>query len=240
MIPPVPPTPPTPPQPSPNSNSNIIITAVVSIVVTLVLVALAFLLKRVGFFRFFQHGNDEAPLLDNENATANSSSDFVNPALNDSQDQAPSTSHDESRENQLPPTLTIPDPNQSTHDVLPNLIHSDTVPFYEINLGARPRTDRENPIIRREAIRTLQPFLPVATGGDTQPADDEEGIRVAPAPNQFPDFPGLRSSYDPNLTEDTFCPYFDRTLNEGIKDTPPLVRKARKLWKEAKERLSRE
>ncbi len=44
---------------------------------------------------------------------------------------------------------------------------------------------------------------------------------------------------DVDLTEDSFSTFFDRTMYEGVKDSPPLVRKAKKMWAQAKEKFSK-
>ncbi len=70
---------------------------------------------------------------------------------------------------------------------------------------------------RHTAVLTLN--APAASNINTS-----AGILSASVPN-----PPFSSYFEKEVTEDDIIPHFDRRIFEGVKDTPPLIRKARQI-----------
>ncbi len=136
---------------------------------------------------------------------------------------------------ELPPEhVRIPPLTNSPLPIVRHVIHPTE--FESRPTGTRPRTHQASlqPPKQEETNKNSDRNAAITS---LQTSNDTDGGHAGTLPPMAP-----YSSYfeDVDLTEDTSLPYFDRTLFDGIKDSPPIIRRAKKLWSQAKERMRKE
>ncbi len=225
IIPPDPPTPPTPPTPPPPppppqpSGKKTAITVIVTVVCTVAAIGVGFLIKFV--YQYFRRRQD-TPLLDDSNTEEGLPSSHAEqgpvqgplgiPPLTDQDRYIPREPLAPYRPWSPVPYPTFPFPSNSPPAQI-------TVETQEHLTGTRPKHSQPS---ANQAVNQLHHMHPPADS-TTLIAQDDVGIATLPATGGAVD-------------RDVSLPFFNRNRDAG---SPPIVRKFKKFYSDAKARFSR-